>query len=188
MPATPHPPSPRGSSREKLLDAAADLITRLGVQELTLDAVAAAAGVTKGGLIYHFKTKDELLGALVERMIEQLDQRQRAKAAKRGTTKSALLLALVEETFDMSRSEKQLMTNLLAAASAHPHLLGPVRKLFKETYGELAEGGAKAGLALAIAAALDGISLLELLDFHQFTKGQREAMRNALHELIARLD
>jgi AcrR family transcriptional regulator len=184
MPATSNTPSPRGSSRERLLDAAADLITRHGVQDLTLDAVATAAGVTKGGLIYHFKTKDELLGALVERMIEQLDRRQRAKAARRGTTKSALLLALVDETFDMPRSEKQLLTNLLAAGSAYPHLLGPVRKLFTQMYGELTESGAQAGPALVIAAALDGITLLELLDFHQFTKRQREAMRQALLELI----
>ena len=116
----------RGSSREKLLDAAAELISQHGVQALTLEGVAAAAGVTKGGLIYHFKTKDELLGAFVERLMGQLDQRQRAKAAKRGDTKSALLLALVDETFDMPRGEKQLLTQMLSAASTHHHLLGPV--------------------------------------------------------------
>jgi AcrR family transcriptional regulator len=184
----PPTPSPRGSSREKLLDAAADLITQHSVQELTLEAVAAAAGVTKGGLIYHFKTKDDLLGALVQRMIEKLDQRQRAKAAGRGATKSALLLALVDETFDMQRAEKQLLTNLIAAASAHPHLLGPVRTLFAQVYGDLSGTSAQAGLALAIAAALDGVSMLELMGFHHFTKGQRKAMRQALLELIQRLD
>ena len=177
----------RGSSREKLLDAAAELISQHGVQDLTLEGVAAAAGVTKGGLIYHFKTKDELLGAFVERLMGQLDQRQRAKAAKRGDTKSALLLALVDETFDMPRGEKQLLTQMLSAASTHHHLLGPVRQLFDTVYGGLDDGSAEAGMALVIATALDGITLLELLDFHHFTKRQRTTMREALHKLAAQL-
>jgi len=64
-------PPGRSSSREKLLDAAADLISQGSVHELTLEGVAAAAGVTKGGLIYHFKTKDELVGAVVESYVRE---------------------------------------------------------------------------------------------------------------------
>jgi AcrR family transcriptional regulator len=177
----------RSSSRGKLLDAAADLISQHGVHELTLEGVAAAADVTKGGLIYHFKTKDELLGALVERMVEEVDQRNRAKAAQRGDTTGALLLALVDDTFDMSRSEKLLLTNLLAASTSYPHLLAPVQQLFARLYGEITNAGPQAGLALAIAVALDGISLLELLNLHQFSKRQREAMRQALQQLAQNL-
>jgi AcrR family transcriptional regulator len=170
-----------------LLDAAAELISRHGVQDLTLEGVAAAAGVTKGGLIYHFKTKDDLLGALVERMVEQIDERNRAKAAARGDTPGALLHALIDDTFDMSHSEKRLLTNLLAAASHYPHLLAPAQRIFSRLYGELADVGANAGLALAIAASLDGISLLELLNLHPFGTRQRDAMRQALHELAQNL-
>jgi AcrR family transcriptional regulator len=176
-------PPGRSSSREKLLDAAADLISKHSVQEMTLEGVAAAAGVTKGGLIYHFKTKDELLGALVERMIEQLDQRSRDKAAKRGDTTSALLQALVDDAFDMPGSEKLLLTNLLAAVTSYPHLLGPVQQSYDRLYGEFVDAGPQAGLALAITAALDGLSLLELLNLHKFSKRQREAMREALQQL-----
>lgn len=180
--------SPRGSSREKLLEAAGALITRQGVHELTLDAVAAAAGVTKSGLIYHFKTKDDLLGALVVRMIEQLDMRCRATVAKRGDTRSARLLTQVDDTFGRSRDEKQLLTNLLAAASTSPFLLEPVQAAFAQVYDQFSDGSANDGLALVLAAALDGIALLELLDIHQFTKRQREAMRKALLELIPQLN
>lgn len=174
----------RGSSREKLLDAAADLISKSGVNELTLEGVAAAAGVTKGGLIYHFKTKDELLGAVVERMLGHIDQRQRAKAARRGDTTGALLQAMIDDTFGMSRKEKLLLTNLLAAATSYPHLLAPVQQIFERLYGEFADAGPHAGLALALAAALDGISLLELLNLHHFSKPQRDAMRQALQQLV----
>jgi AcrR family transcriptional regulator len=181
-------PPGRSSSREKLLDAAAELIATHSVQELTLEGVAAAAGVTKGGLIYHFKTKDELLGALVERMSLELDQRSRAKAAQRGDTTGALLLALVDDTFDMPSGEKRLLANLLAAATSYPHLLAPVQQLYKRLYGELAHAGPEAGLALVVAAALDGISLMELLNLHQFSPEQHDAMRQVLQRIAQRFD
>ena len=177
----------RSSARERLLDCAEALISELGVQDLTLEGVAAAAGVTKGGLIYHFKTKDDLLGALVERMMAQIGERSRARAAARGDTPRALLQALIDDTFDMPRKEKAVYTNLLAAISHYPHLLGPARGLFADIYGQLAKLGPHAGHAVALAAALDGMMFLELLDFHHFTKSQREAMRAALQELAKNL-
>ncbi|MGM9491056.1 TetR/AcrR family transcriptional regulator [Ideonella sp. YS5] len=178
----------RGSGRERLLEAAAAIVSEQGVHELTLEAVAAAAGVTKGGLIYHFKTKDELLGALVETMMAQVEERNRAHAAARGATTGALLQAFIDETFDMPPAEKQLMTNLLAAAAAYPHHMAPAQRLFDRLYGEFAGAGPKAGLALVIAAALDGISLLELMNLHQFSESQRKAMRRALQDLAQTLN
>ena len=58
-------PSARGrkSSREKILDAAAELVAEIGAGRLTLEAVAEKAGLSKGGLLYNFPTKDALLQA-----------------------------------------------------------------------------------------------------------------------------
>lgn len=176
------------SARQRLLDTAAQIVARQGVQELTLDGVAAAAGVTKGGLIYHFKTKDDLLGALVEQLVAEIEQRQRAKAATySGDTRGTLLTAMVDDTFDMPRGEKELLANLLSAVFSHPHLLGPAQEMYTRVYGELAEASASDGLALTLAAALDGITLLEVLNLHSFTKRQREAMRMALLQLVQNL-
>src|SRR3954466_14733340 len=55
----------RGDTRARLLDAASAVVRRDGAQALTLDAVAAEAGVSKGGLLYHFRSKHELLEAMV---------------------------------------------------------------------------------------------------------------------------
>ena len=60
----------RPSARERLLDAAATVVRRDGAQALTLDAVAAEAGVSKGGLLYHFRSKRDLLDALVGRWLD----------------------------------------------------------------------------------------------------------------------
>ncbi|NJP66787.1 TetR/AcrR family transcriptional regulator [Streptomyces spiramenti] len=54
----------RPSSRGRILDAAVRVVERDGITALTLDAAAEGAGVSKGGLIYHFPSRDALLTAI----------------------------------------------------------------------------------------------------------------------------
>lgn len=57
------------NSREHILDTYIDLLIRSGERAATLDAVATAAKVSKGGLLYHFASKKALLEALAERTL-----------------------------------------------------------------------------------------------------------------------
>jgi AcrR family transcriptional regulator len=64
----PVPPQP--VARAKLLDAFTRLLLEKGERSATLDAVAAAAGVSKGGLLYHFKSREALVVGLADRLRE----------------------------------------------------------------------------------------------------------------------
>lgn len=57
------------NSREHILDTYVNLLIHTGERAATLDAVATAAKVSKGGLLYHFSSKKALLEALAERTI-----------------------------------------------------------------------------------------------------------------------
>lgn len=57
------------TSRERILDAYADVLTDEGERHATLEAVAARAGVSKGGLLYHFPSKDQLAEGLCDRLV-----------------------------------------------------------------------------------------------------------------------
>ena len=59
--------------RAQLLEASAHMILAQGVAGLTLDAVAQMAGVSKGGLLHHFASKQALLDALYNELLEQMD-------------------------------------------------------------------------------------------------------------------
>ena len=59
--------------RDELLDAAEALLCEHGTHGLTLSAVADRAGVSKGGLLYHFPNKEALIKGLVSRLIEEFD-------------------------------------------------------------------------------------------------------------------
>jgi AcrR family transcriptional regulator len=56
------------SSRDRILDAYADLLVIEGERHATLEAVAAQAGVSKGGLLYHFPSKHHLAEGLCDRL------------------------------------------------------------------------------------------------------------------------
>lgn len=60
-------------ARESVLDAFEAALIDEGARGATMDAVAAAAGVSKGGLLYHYATKEALEAALIERMRRLVD-------------------------------------------------------------------------------------------------------------------
>ncbi|MBM9503480.1 TetR/AcrR family transcriptional regulator [Actinacidiphila acididurans] len=58
----------KGDLREQaLLDAAEALLERTGLEELTVEAIAKGAGISRGSLYFYFGSKHEVLAALVER-------------------------------------------------------------------------------------------------------------------------
>src|SRR5882757_8556167 len=61
----------RPSARTKILDATLELVGDIGVPAITLDGVAIRAGVSKGGLLYHFRFKEQLLAAANEHLVRR---------------------------------------------------------------------------------------------------------------------
>src|ERR1700720_283957 len=57
--------------REKILETASDLFYRLGVRAVGVALVVEKAGVAKTSLYRHFRTKDDLIVAFLQRMDEE---------------------------------------------------------------------------------------------------------------------
>ncbi len=73
------------STRDRLLDAFETILVASGMRAATLDAVAAEASVSKGGLLYHFHSKDELVDGMLGRLREQgATDVERMRTAKKG--------------------------------------------------------------------------------------------------------
>jgi AcrR family transcriptional regulator len=90
MPPAEAKVSQRQETYESILSSALDLFVSRGFEGTTVDAIAEAAGVTKGAIYFHFATKDDLLLALlgqVERnFVDPMDRRVR-RAGPSGTEK-----------------------------------------------------------------------------------------------------
>ena len=60
------------ATRNRVLDAATELVFQHGVAGTTLDDVRAAANVSKGQLYHYFADKDDLVHAVIDRTVEQV--------------------------------------------------------------------------------------------------------------------
>ncbi|MET8049355.1 MULTISPECIES: TetR/AcrR family transcriptional regulator [unclassified Streptosporangium] len=107
--------------RGELLDAAEDLLSDQGSQALTLATVAERAGCSKGGLLYHFSTKEALIKGMVERLIEEFDE---LIAAQGHDTYTKNYLAA---TFAAVRSGRLRRWAVVTGASGNLYLLAPLR-------------------------------------------------------------
>jgi AcrR family transcriptional regulator len=107
--------------RDELLDAAECLLEDQGAQALTLAAVAERAGVSKGGLLYHFAGKEALIKAMVERLIEEFDA---LIAAQHETTYTR---AYLKATFAAIESGRLRRWAVVTGAAGDPELLAPMR-------------------------------------------------------------
>ena len=61
----------RGETREKLFQAAAEVFEEQGIGAASIEAIAAAAGLTRGAFYSNFADKDELIAAMLEDHVEQ---------------------------------------------------------------------------------------------------------------------
>jgi TetR/AcrR family transcriptional repressor of nem operon len=84
-------PRPRGPARDQLLEAAQHLLLERGYEATALDDVCATAQVTKGGLFYHFESKEQLAAAAIERFYGQLVDRGRHAMGAAPTDPAQLL-------------------------------------------------------------------------------------------------
>ncbi|MGV8970390.1 MAG: TetR/AcrR family transcriptional regulator [Microbacteriaceae bacterium] len=84
------------SAREAVLDAFERLVNDKGERAATVDAVAAEAGVSKGGLLYHFASKSELVDGLVARLtVLAAEDREQLRAAPEGIVRHFIRSSVV---------------------------------------------------------------------------------------------
>lgn len=72
----------RPSNRNKILEAAVQVIHRDGLLGVTFDSVAAEAGVTRGGMMYHFPSREALIEAIHEHLASQWEGSLQLNAGK----------------------------------------------------------------------------------------------------------
>lgn len=117
-------------SRERILDAAQDLILSRGFSAMTVDSVCQAAGITKGGFFYHFDSKDALGKAALERFWRNVTERQSNAKFNSASDAVSLLdgyLDFAIETYQSPELQKGCMLAIFTMELAESN-----QQLFKE--------------------------------------------------------
>ncbi|MCZ8148260.1 MAG: TetR/AcrR family transcriptional regulator [Roseomonas sp.] len=187
MTDAPQPAQP--DARTRILDAAEAIVQARGVTGLTLEAAARDAGVSKGGLLYHFASKEALLTALMARLAEFMRSEHLACVAAQPPGPGRVARADLEWGFgdgERSCNEKHDRAAAIFLAAFHhdPALLDPVRAVIAQMRADSAADGLPPGVGEAIHAAADGIFMAHIFRLYAPSDAERAATRRVLERLL----
>nr|MBA3531118.1 TetR/AcrR family transcriptional regulator [Ardenticatenales bacterium] len=129
------------SKREQILDAARRVVQQQGVHQLTLDAVAAEAGVSKGGLLYHFASKEALIAAMLAHFLDTFDAEVQEVYATAPEQRGRWLRAYVHVSFRSADYHPSFIAAVLAAVASHPLLLAALQEQYRQWQQHAMEDG-----------------------------------------------
>jgi TetR/AcrR family fatty acid metabolism transcriptional regulator len=96
---SPPPPAGRQSARqEELLRVAYRLMATKGMHRMTLQDVADAAGMSKANVVYHYKTKEDLVLRSMQWVLERVTARI-VEATASATGRDAKIMAMIDAIF-----------------------------------------------------------------------------------------
>jgi AcrR family transcriptional regulator len=174
------PIPPPASIRNRILDAVGELSMSLGAGNFTLEQVAQAAGVSKGGLLYHFPTKEALLLAMGERFLQTFESGRREARSRLPDGPSSDLKASVLGTLCRPSSGNCQGAAILTAAANDPALVEMFRTCLADYTKELTTWPGSFERKAIVSLAVDGLMLREALRISPFSPEQRDAVIHAL--------
>ena len=165
----PRAPSDSAGTRVRILDAAALVAHEAGPANLSLDAVAERAGISKGGLLYHFPTKQDLLKALVERHLAAIEAAVEVAPGGGACEGNDVALGLLRSYCTFSSAKAGGGRDYLAAIAETPSLLDPIREHNSRMVDRLRRG-TSSDLALISFFVVEGMRSLELFDSNPLSR------------------
>ncbi|QPC43774.1 TetR/AcrR family transcriptional regulator [Kaustia mangrovi] len=176
-------PRGRPSSRLQILDAAETVVFEVGANHLTLEAVADRAGISKGGLLYHFPTKEALLQAMLRRFIEEHHARRNELCARLPCTPDAQFRALIATKLEKDIGDDcQMAQSMLAASAESPQLLDPVREAH-DCENAILRQARDPDLARLLWLATEGLMVTEMLAMNPFSAAERASVISLIERL-----
>ena len=173
------------ATKGKLLDAAAEVVRSDGVSNLTLDRVAETAGMSKGGLLYHYGTKQELVASMLSRTLSRADERLNELADSSELNSGAFAHAYLDYVRTGQPEELDSAAGIFASAALDDGDLTPAKKQFATWQQRLLEeDGVDPTVALLARVVGDGLWLIDLFGLAPPTDEQRHSLIALVEQLL----
>ena len=171
-----------------ILDAAERLIRRSGTRTLTIDAVAAEASLSKGGVLHHYGSKDALILALVARKLADLRAGIAACEAEQPPGPSGLALGMIAHLRRSYCEDDDFTRALLLASAENPEALAGYRAFVAERLERFDAARGAPGVGAALFFAILGVVMGRTLGFHNLDAAEIEPLLSALERAARDLD
>ena len=172
----------REDTRRALLDAAGACLRARGTSA-TLDHIAKHAGVSKGGLLHHFATKDDLVRALAQDLFDRFRANVLAAVDPADTAPGRLTRAYIRVSAAFSHDQRTFrdLVPLISHLVAIPEITDLAEADTRRWHDDLATDGLPPHITDLVIAAADGISTVPSWNNHS----NPEALRNLEALLLA---
>lgn len=146
-------------TREGLLEIAERIVRNEGAAGLTIDALAKAAGISKGGVQYSFSSKDDLVRALIERWTRQFDE---LLGEMDGVPPVDLIRKYIKVMRSSQAAMNAKMAGLMMAYIQNPQNVVETRQWYRSMFERLGGGENDAQAARVALLAIEGLFLLRI--------------------------
>ena len=152
-------------TKELILEVAREIAAEKGVGQLTLEAVADRAGISKGVLLYHFPGKKELIIALMDSYVSHLSAELESATEPFKSHPQALVLGFIHWY--------KKFNGIAAVQSFDPQLMEPLHNWYRQLFEKIRNSGpASLDTATAIMA-IEGLFMLSLYNLDQLTTEEK---------------
>ena len=174
-------------TKVKILNAAALIVKREGVTSLTLEAAAKEAGISKGGLLYHYPNKDTLIECMNQYLLDQYltniqIRAQEAKDAKLSNG-GKWTRAYIQESFAKPGEKSDFSTAFLTLATMQDDLKAVYQE--KQVYMQKCSETDKINpyMATILRLAADGLQFHEALGQSPISQEMRKNLEKHMLDL-----
>ena len=170
----------RADRPETILEAAEAVLRRSGARGVTIDAVAAEAKLSKGGVLHHYASKDALIRAMVGRKLRRLREGIERHEALQPEGPTASALAVVANARETYGEEDGFPRALLVASADSPDGLADFRGFLHERLDQMTELEGRPGAGSIFIFAILGMMVGRTLGFHDLEGSEADRVFDAL--------
>lgn len=133
----------RGLKKQAIINAAIEVLSERGINEVTLDHIAEKIGLTKASLYYYYKSKDQVVADVLERVLEHINEQFEKRASEvKGPLELLKLRAFIHVVTAVQSPAGRLITSNLDALTENKDAAvllrkheDPARDLLKQAMG-----------------------------------------------------
>lgn len=141
--------------------------------------------MSKGAVLYHFKTKDALIAELVRSSLDQFDAAADAVALRDAGQAGSYVRAYAKVSFNSRTNTNEAASGLLAAVTNNVDLLEPAVKRHSAVQQRFEDDGIPPTLATLIRLAADGLYFTRAFGLAPPTDAQAAKVLALILDLIA---
>lgn len=164
------------------------MILRDGIASFTLEAVAAEAGVSKGGLLHHYPSKERLIESLVARSLDgwrtSCDAAYDAESEGPGRAARAMMNMCLSSPEKWSEESRRSSAVLIAAIANDPALVRPMRENHRRLLERLRDDGLPPGVSEAVMLTIHGMWFEWIFGLEDMHPRRLATLREALERLL----